>query len=84
MELDILEKMRKYKEEKEAQAAKDSLVTPSSAMDKGKGPMEEIPQVPVAQQVKSLIHTAQHLKKKAGKDEFCARYSVSCNCSVYW
>ena len=44
MELDILEKMRKYKEEKEAQATKDSSVSTSSAMDKGKGPMEDVPQ----------------------------------------
>ena len=43
MELDILEKMRKGQEEKEAQAAKDPSVTSSSAMDKGKGPMEDVP-----------------------------------------
>ena len=49
MELDILEKMRKYKEEKEAQATKDSSVTPISSIDKGKGPMEDVPQESVGQ-----------------------------------
>ena len=48
MELDILEKMRKYKEEKEAQVAKYYSLTPSLAMDKGKGPMEDVPHASVA------------------------------------
>ena len=64
MEWDIQEKMRKDKEEKHAQADKDSSVTTSSAMDKGKGPMEDVTQVPIAQQVKTLIHTAQQFKQK--------------------
>ena len=64
MELDILEKMRKYKEEKEAQAAKYYSLTPSLAMDKGKGPMEDVLQASVAQQVKVLIHTSQQFKQK--------------------
>ena len=42
MELDILEKMRKGQEEKEVQAAKYPSVTTSLAMDKGKGPMEDV------------------------------------------
>ena len=48
MELDIQEKLRKYGEEKEAQAIKDSSVTTSSDRDKGKGPMEGLPQETVA------------------------------------
>ena len=40
MEWDIQEKMRKDKEEKHAQADKDSSVTTSSDMDKGKGPIQ--------------------------------------------
>ena len=35
--------MRKGQEEKEAQVAKDASVTSSSSMDKGKGPMEDVP-----------------------------------------
>ena len=58
MELDILEKMRKGQEEKEAQAAKDPSLTTRSAMDKGKGPMDDVPQTSIAQQVKTLIHTS--------------------------
>ena len=51
MELDIQEMMIRDKEEKEAQtaaneaqAAKDPSTTTSSATDKGKSPMEDIPQ----------------------------------------
>ena len=33
-------------------------------MDKGKGPMEDVPRASVAQQVKTLIHTSQQFKKK--------------------
>ena len=69
MELDILEKMRKDKE-KEAQIAKYSSVTPSSTIDKGKGPMEDVPQASVAQQIKSLIHTSQQFKQKLTKMTF--------------
>ena len=43
MELDIQEKLRKDREEKEAQAIKDSSVTTSSDRDKGKSPMEGLP-----------------------------------------
>ena len=64
MELDILEKKRKDKEEKEAQATKHSSVTPSSAIHKGKVPMEDVPQASVAQQGKALIHTSQQFKQK--------------------
>ena len=67
MELDILEKMRKGQEEKEAQAAKDPSLTTSSAMDKGKGPMENVPQEYVAQHVKTLIHTSQQYKQQLTK-----------------
>ena len=49
MEWDIQEKMRKDKEEKEAQAAKESSMKTSSVMDKGKGPMEDVPRAYVAQ-----------------------------------
>ena len=48
MELDILENMRKDKEEKEAQQTKDHSMTPISAIDKGKGPMEDVPHASVA------------------------------------
>ena len=43
MELDIQENMVKDIEEKEAQATKNTSIATSSAIDKGKIPMEEIP-----------------------------------------
>ena len=43
MELDIQEKMRRDREEKEAQAAKDPSIETSLAIDKVKIPMEDIP-----------------------------------------
>ena len=43
MELDIQEKMVKYRDAKQAQAAKNTSIATSSATEKGKGPMEEIP-----------------------------------------
>ena len=56
MELDIKEKVIKDREEKEAQAtskealaAKNAPMETSSASDKGKGPMEVIPQASVEQ-----------------------------------
>ena len=67
MEWDIQEKMRKHKEEKEAQATKDSLVKNSSAMDKGKGLMEDVPKASVAQQVKTLRHIDQQFKQNINK-----------------
>ena len=43
MELDIQENMVKDREAKEAQGAKDTPIETSSATEKGKGPMGEIP-----------------------------------------
>ena len=68
----MLEKMRKdEEEEKEAQTDKYSLVTQISAMDKGKGPMEDVQQASISQQVKSLIHTSQHFKQNMKKMLVC-------------
>ena len=67
MELDIQEKIRKDREEKEARAIKDSSVVSASNRDKGKGPMEGLPQETVSQQVKALIHTFQQFKQKLTK-----------------
>ena len=65
MELDIQEKMIKYREEKEAQvvakqdqAAKNTSIETSSATDKGKIPMEDIPKASVDWQVKSYLDTS--------------------------
>ena len=62
MELDILERMEKDREEREARAAtKESLaskiasVGTSSNLDKGKAPMGEIPQTSVEHQVKDYL-----------------------------
>ena len=49
MELDIQEKVMKDREEKEALAAKNVPMATNLAIDKGKGPMEEIPQASVDQ-----------------------------------
>ena len=67
MELDIQENLRKDREEKDALAIKDSSVACTSNWDKGKGHMESIPLVTVAQQVKALIHTSQQFKQKMTK-----------------
>ena len=59
--------MRKGQEEKEAQADKYPSLTTISTMDKGKGPMEDVPQESIAQQVKTLIHTSQQYKQQLTK-----------------
>ena len=62
MELDILERIAKDKEEKEARAAtkevlasKNPSMGTSSHLDKGKSPMGENPQVYVEQEVRDYL-----------------------------
>ena len=62
MELYILERMTKDKEEREARAttkeslaSKNTCVGTNSDLDKGKAPMGEIPQTYVEQQVKDYL-----------------------------
>ena len=62
MELDILERMTKDREEREAQtetkealASKNTSMETSSGLDKGKSLMGEIPQTYVEQQVKDSL-----------------------------
>ena len=64
MELDILERMEKDREEKEARAAtkevlasKTTSVGTSSELDKGKYPMGEKPQVSMEQEVRDYLQT---------------------------
>ena len=71
MELNIQENMIRDIEEKEAQeAAKEAQMTKypftatSSTIDKGKIPMEDIPQEYVDQRDKALIHTSEKIKQK--------------------
>ena len=64
MELKILEKVRKYRAEKEAQEAKFPPVITDPYGNKGKIPMEDPPQVKIAQQLKTLMQTSQQSKKK--------------------
>ena len=64
MELDLLEKVRKGREEKEAQATKVPSVVTYPDGNKGKSPMEDLSQVNVAQQLKSMMHTSQQSKQK--------------------
>ena len=56
------EKIIRHREEKEAQVTKDPSIATSSDIDKGKSPMEDIPQASIDQQVKSLIHTSEQIK----------------------
>ena len=64
MELSILEKVRKDREGKEAHEAKGPLEITYPDGGKGKIPMEDIPQVTVAQQLKAILQTSQQLKQK--------------------
>ena len=64
MQMDLLEKIRKDKEEKEAQTTQVPLVETHPDGDKGKGLMEHIPEAIVAQQVKALMHTSKQSKQK--------------------
>ena len=74
MELDILEKVMKDREENEAQAiakealaAKNTSMATGSATDKQKDPMEEISQASIEQQFKSYLHTSKHIKQKLSR-----------------
>ena len=62
MELDILEKVKKDREEKEAQQTKFLLVVTYTNGNKDKDHMEYLPRVTVSQQLKALMHTSQQSK----------------------
>ena len=64
MEMDLLEKVRKDREEKEAQATKVLSIVTYTEGNKGKYPMQYLPQVIVSQQLKVLMHTSQQSKHK--------------------
>ena len=64
MELDLLEKVKKEREENEAQQTKVLLVVTYTDENKGKDPMEDLPRVTVSQQLKTLMHTSQQSKQK--------------------
>ena len=71
MELEILERKVKYREERESRDAtkyilesKTTYVGTSLDLDKGKAPMGEIPQIYVEQQVKYYLQTSEQIKKK--------------------
>ena len=57
LQVGLLEKVRKDREEKEAEAMKNSSVETFLDGDKGKGLMEDLPEVPVREQVNALIFT---------------------------
>ena len=59
-----MEKVRKDREEKEAEETKNSSVAIFLDGDKGKGLMEDLPEVPVREQVKALILTSTQSKQK--------------------
>ena len=58
-----MEKVRKEREEKEAEETKNSSVETFMDGDKGKGLMEDLTKVPVKQQIKSLILTSTESKQ---------------------
>ena len=59
MELDLLEKARKDRDKQEAQATKVLLVVTDTEGNKGKAPMQDLPEVTISQQLKVLMHTSQ-------------------------
>ena len=63
MQMDLLDKMRKDKVEMESQATKVPSVATHPDRDKGKGPMEDLHEEIVAQQVKALMHTSKQSKQ---------------------
>ena len=64
MEMDLLEKVRKGREEQEAQETKVLLVVTDTEGNKGKDPMQDLPEVTISQQLKVLMHTSQQSKQK--------------------
>ena len=74
MELDILERIAKDREEKEARAttkevlrSKTPSVGTSSDLDKGKAPMGENPQVSMEQEVRDYLQTSEQIKQRLNK-----------------
>ena len=59
MELNILEKVTKYRKEKKYPEAKFPLVITYLDGNKDKIPMVDLPQVTIAQQLKSIMQTSQ-------------------------
>ena len=59
MELDLLEKVRKDREEQESQSTKVLLVVTDTEENKGKYPMQDLLEVTVSQQLKVLMHTSR-------------------------
>ena len=57
LQVGLLEKVRKDREEKEYEATKNSLVAIFSDGDKGKGLMEDLLELKIVQQLKTLMHT---------------------------
>ena len=64
MQMDLLEKMRKYREEKEAQAIQVHWVEIHPDGDKGKGLMRDLLEETFSQQMKALMHTSKQSKQK--------------------
>ena len=58
LQIDVLEKVRKDREQKEAKATKNSSVAIFADGDKGKGLIEDLPKLPVREQVEVLIITS--------------------------
>ena len=64
MQMDLLEKIRKDREEKESHAIKFPSVATHPDGDKGKGLMGYLREATVVQQLKALMHTSKMSKWK--------------------
>ena len=64
LQIDVLEKVRKDREEKEDEATKNLSMATFPNGNKGKGLMEDLPEVPVREQVKALMLTSTQSKHK--------------------
>ena len=59
-----MEKVRKDREQKEPQATKNQSIPTHSDGDKGKGLMEDLRELTIVQQLKTLIHTSIQRRQK--------------------
>ena len=59
-----MEKVRKEREQKDPQATKNQSVPTHLDGDKGKGLMEDLPELTIVQQLKTLIHTSIQRRQK--------------------
>ena len=64
MQMDLLEKMRKDREEEESQEIKVPSMETHTDGNKGKCPMEHLLEVTISQHLKALMHTSKQSRQK--------------------